>query len=73
MASVANIRTSTPVPEHESSRASFGPESSIHTGPVGEDLSHGPVDDSDEDKPPSVFNCSDVVEVRFFFIKYMHN
>ena len=70
MASVANIRTSTPIPERENSRASFGPESSIHTGPVGEDLSHGPADDSDEDKPPSVFNCSDVVEVCFFYKIY---
>ena len=55
--------------ERENSRVSFGPDSSINTGPVVEDLSHGPAEESDEDKPPSIFNVSDVVEVCFFFYK----
>ena len=71
MASFANIRTSTPDPEHECSGDSFGQESSVHTGPVGEDLSYVPVEDSAEDEPPSVFNCSDVVEVCT--LKYIHD
>ena len=54
--------------ERENSRVSFGPESSINTGPVNEDLSRGPEAESDEDEPPSVFHVSDVVEVCFIFL-----
>ncbi len=52
--------------ERENSRVSFGPESSINTGPVNEDLSRGPEAESDEDEPPSVFHVSDVEEVCLF-------
>ncbi len=49
--------------ERENSRVSFGPESSINTGPINEDLSRGPEVNTDDDEPPSVFHVSDTEEV----------
>ncbi len=56
--------------DRENSRVSFGPESSIHTGPINEDLSGGPEVDTDDDEPPSVFHVSDVEEVCLFYKIY---
>ncbi len=55
--------TSTPTMERETSRVSFGPESSINTGPVVEDLTRDLEVNTDEDEPPAIFHVSDNEEV----------
>ncbi len=46
------------------SRVSFGgPESSIHSGPIVEELSRDPEVLTDEDEPPAIFHVSDSEEV----------
>ena len=63
MTAVERVRTSTPTLERETSRVSFGPESSINTGPVVEDLSRDLEVNTDEDEPPAIFHVSDNEEV----------
>ncbi len=63
MTAVERVRTSTPTLERETSRVSFGPESSIHTGPIIEDLSRDLEVNTDEDEPPAIFHVSDTEEV----------
>ncbi len=50
MASFADIRTSTPTPGHGCDGASFGQESSVHSGLGGEELSYVPANESAEDE-----------------------